>query len=216
MQAMWEGRRVAAILPDATLSRLGGSSFYRPRAVLDNGRIFFNAADGLIPADSNKQWDVYQFEPVGVGDCGPSSSGAATSQTGGGCLSLISSGTGEEEAGFLDASASGNDVFFLTTARLNETDEDAQLDVYDARVGGEPARRQPTFDCNDEGCQAPEAPPSDSPPISARFDGPGNVKPAKRCPKGKHKARRHGKTVCIRKHHKGKKHRKHQGRGAKR
>jgi hypothetical protein len=219
VHGMWEGRRVAALLPDATPSELGagyGLSFYRPRAVLDNGQIFFNAADGLVPADSNEQWDVYQFEPVGVGNCGPSSSGAATSQTGVGCLSLISSGTGEGEAGFLDASTSGNDVFFLTPARLNEIDEDAQLDVYDARVNGEPARRQQIFDCSGEGCQSPEAPPGDSTPISARFDGPGNVKPSGRCPKGKHKAHLHRKRVCVRKHHKAKKHGKHQGRGAKR
>jgi len=156
--AMWEGHRVAAILPDATLSQSEGPSLYRPRVVLDNCRIFFNAADGLVPADSNRQWDVYQFEPVGVGNCGPSSSGAATSRTSGGCLSLISSGTAEEEAGFLDASMSGDDIFFLTPARLNEIDEDAQLDVYDARVNGEPARRHRTFDSAAKAARPPNLP----------------------------------------------------------
>ena len=41
---------------------------------------------------------------------------------------------------FLDASASGDDVFFATRERLAPTDTDELVDVYDARVdGGFPA-----------------------------------------------------------------------------
>jgi len=198
--AHWQGHRAAAILPDATQGEFEGYSLYRPRAILDNGRVFFNAFDDLVPADSNDGWDVYQFEPLGMGDCGPSSGGAATSLTDEGCLSLISSGSGEEEAGFLDASTSGNDVFFLTPAQLNETDRDNQLDVYDARVNGEPPRLHEASNCVGEVCQANQPAPGETTPASTTFSGAGNVKPTKQCPKGRHKARRHQKTACVRKH----------------
>ena len=53
---------------------------------------------------------------------------------GAGCVGLISSGTSGEESAFLDASESGNDVFFLTASRLVPQDLDSALDVYDAHV----------------------------------------------------------------------------------
>ena len=49
----------------------GGPSLYRPRAVHDDGRVFFNAADSLVPADSNGNGDVYQYEPTGTGELQP-------------------------------------------------------------------------------------------------------------------------------------------------
>ena len=61
---------MAAILPQATSPKpKAGRSLYRPRSVLDNGRVFFNAVDALVPADSNGNWDVYQYQPDGVGSC---------------------------------------------------------------------------------------------------------------------------------------------------
>jgi hypothetical protein len=100
------------------------ASWYQPRYLSDSGRLFFNAADGLVPQDTNGLEDVYEYEPGGVGGC-----------TGGtGCVGLISSGTSGEESAFLDASESGNDAFFLTASRLVSRDTDGELDVYDARV----------------------------------------------------------------------------------
>ena len=57
-----------------------------------------------------------------------------------GAAQLISGTEGGGEAVFLDASASGDDVFFATRERLAPTDTDELVDVYDARVdGGFPA-----------------------------------------------------------------------------
>jgi NHL repeat len=175
------GIEVAALLPQATRIEVGNRSLYRFRAVLDNGRVFFNAIDSLVPADSNGQWDVYLHEPTGVGDCGTGSGGAAIARSAGGCVSLISSGTAEEEAAFLDASETGDDVFFLTSAQLNETDTDRELDVYDARVGGIPASLPEISECLGEACQPAARAPEDPTPASAAFEGPGNLAPRLSC-----------------------------------
>ncbi len=207
---LWFGKPLAAVLPEAMLDELRGStSFYRPRAVQDSGRLFFNAADALVPADSNGQWDVYEYESSGAGSCSASSGGAATARSSGGCVSLISSGTGEGEAAFLDASESGNDAFFYTPARLSVSDEDEVTDVYDARVNGTPATLAPRAECLGEACQPAASAPGGQTPASAAFQGPGNLhaKPARRCPKGRREVRRKGKTHCVKRHHR--KHRRH-------
>lgn len=198
-QRLWNEDVLAAVLPEATKLSLTGSSLYRPRAIHDNGRLFFNAADSLVPADSNGQWDVYQYEPTGVGDCNPSSGGAATARSAGGCVALISSGADEQESAFLDASVGGNDVFFYTSARLSVTDEDQEVDIYDARVNGVPAKLTPNAECLGEACQPAAMAPNDPTPASATFKGQGNPKPAarKRCAKGKRVVHRKGKARCV-------------------
>jgi hypothetical protein len=198
----WPGQQVAATLPQA-VGIGGGNSIYRPRSVLDNGRVFFNAIDALVPADSNGEWDVYQYESDGVGDCTASSGGAATSRMAGGCVSLLSSGTGEGESAFYDASESGDDAFFLTGAALSVNDEDRELDIYDARVNGIPATRTPVAECSGEACQPVAQAPDDPTPASAAFKGAGNVRPeaAKRCAKGKQRVRRKGRVRCVAKKH---------------
>lgn len=204
-QDLWAERWVAATLPEPTAS--GGSlvslyPLYRPRAVLDNGRVFFNAVDSLVSADSNGNWDVYQYEPFGVGGCSASGNAAVSILTDG-CVGLISSGTGEREATFLDASVSGNDVFFLTPAQLSVQDVDTLDDVYDARVGGVRAQRTPPIACSGEDCRATGAPPGATNPISSVFQGKGDPRTAKkrRCPKGKHRVRRGGRTRCVPRKH---------------
>jgi hypothetical protein len=205
-QGNWQNRWVAAILPAAQESEaVVGLTFHQPRVALDNGRVFFNAIDPLVSADSNGEWDVYQYEPTGVGDCTSSSSGAAIARSGGGCVSLLSSGTAEEEATFLDASESGDDVFFITPARLSVTDEDEELDVYDTRVNGVPARLPVINECLGEACQAAPNPPNDPTPNSASFQGAGNV-PSERCAENKRKVTREGHARCVAKKHKHKKH----------
>jgi DNA-binding beta-propeller fold protein YncE len=197
-RAQWEDRRVGAIVPQPGFDLFVTTSLYKPRAVLDSGRIFFNAIDPIVPADSNGQWDVYEYEPLGVGSCTTSSGDAGTARSGEGCVSLLSSGTAKEEVGFLDASVSGDDVFFLTQARLSVLDKDDDFDVYDARVNGIEAVLEPEAGCVGEGCRSAAPPPSDSTPSSATFQGAGNLKEGgKTCPKGKKKAKRKGKTVCV-------------------
>jgi len=198
---LWAGQLVAASLPEATRTGTGnvGVSLYRSRAVLDSGRVFFNAIDPLVPSDSNGQWDVYQYEPLGVGDCSSSSGGASSSHLGEACVSLLSSGTAEEEAAFLDADETGNNAFIFTPAQLSVLDEDHELDVYDARVDGIAAKRPVNPECLGEACQPAAPATNDLTPASSAFNGAGNVKPArKRCPRGKRLVHRKGKARCVR------------------
>jgi hypothetical protein len=87
--------------------------------------LFFNSPDYLVPQAKSGKEAVYEYEPSGVGSCQSST---------GGCVSLISSGTSRREAAFLEATPSGNDVFFLTAAQLLPEDTDTAYDIYDARV----------------------------------------------------------------------------------
>jgi hypothetical protein len=131
------------------------------------------AADALVPQDSNGTEDVYQYEPPGLGGCTEQSPtfGAASR----GCVNLISSGTSGEESAFLDASESGNDVFFLTSAQLAHRDVDTAIDVYDARVGGGEPEPPPPPSCEGDACQTPVQAPNDPTPGSLTFSGPGNL-----------------------------------------
>lgn len=214
-QALWQGRGLAATLPEADLMDFGVPiSLYRPRAVQDDGRLFFNAADSLVGRDSNGQWDVYEFEPAGVGGCTLASGDAGTAQTVGGCVSLLSSGTAEEESAFIDASVGGNDVFFLSPAQLSALDEDQVTDVYDARVNGIVATRAVRTECLGEACQPAASAPSVVTPASATFRGAGNLSaPSKHCARGKRKVTRKGKSRCVPRKHR-KRHRAHRRRGA--
>jgi hypothetical protein len=134
----------------------GRYALYQPRYLLDDGRVFFDSSDSLVSQDGNRKEDVYQYEPAGVGDCTDASKtfslGAA------GCIDLLSSGTSADESAFLDAGASGEDVFFLTAAALvAQQDRDTAYDVYDAHVCTpsspcEPPRAE-AAPCTGEGCQ---------------------------------------------------------------
>ena len=133
------------------------------------------------------------------------------SQSDGGCVSLISAGTSGEESAFLDASESGDDVFFLTRSRLNPQDVDNALDVYDAHVCSAeapclPEPPPPAPACEGDACQQPATPPVDATPGSLTFNGAGNVL---ECPKGK--VKKSGKCVKkqqAKKHKKKSKHKK--------
>lgn len=104
-------------------------------------------------------------------------------QEGAGCVALISSGTSPEESTFLDASATGGDVFFTTTTRLAPQDFDDAPDVYDAHECTAaspcpPVQAQQPPACATEGsCRGAPAPAPAiyGAPSSATFDGAGNV-----------------------------------------
>ncbi|HET8815145.1 MAG TPA: hypothetical protein VFM51_09345 [Solirubrobacterales bacterium] len=154
---------------------------YPQRQLTEDGRLFFESYDALLPEDTGGALSVYEYD------------------TGSGGLALISSGASEVESIFLDASADGSDVFFMTAERLLGADRDTAFDVYDARVeGGFPEAAEPPPPCDSESaCRLPATPaPAVPVPGSASFVGPGNVREAPA-------ARRHKK----RKHHKGR-HRK--------
>jgi hypothetical protein len=193
-QGIWADRWVAATLPEASTTELFGRSLYRPRSVLDNGRVFFNSVDPLVAADSNGNWDVYQYQPVGVGSCALDTDTAAVTRSGSGCVGLLSSGTANSDSGFLDASSSGDDVFFLTTGKLSVLDQDNEIDAYDARVNGIPAILNPAQECAGEACQPSVGPPNDPTPASEAFRG---TETPVNCRKGQRKVQRNGKPVCV-------------------
>lgn len=200
-RAQWLERLVAAVVPQSPIIGTTDATIplHRTRSVHDNGRIYFNAVNALVPADSNGQWDVYQYEPSGTGTCASSMADADTSATAGGCVSLISSGTADGPTGFIDASVGGGDVFIFTPARLSVLDQDDENDIYDARVDGIQATLVPPVECLGEACQAPPVVPNDPTPAGSTFQGPGNLKPkpAKRCAKGKRKVKRQGQVRCV-------------------
>ncbi len=204
---------VAALVPEGSwVGSDHAPSLYTPRYVQDDGRVFFDAAGPLVAADSNGSGDVYEYEPTGAGSCTASAGGSGTATVPGGCVSLLSSGTAEGTSAFLDASAGARDVFFYSPARLSVTDVNGELDVYDAREGGEPAKLEPLAECQGEACQPPAVPPVTQTPASAAFRGPGNLSEApsgrRPCPQGKRRVGKGGNARCAKQHKKGKKHTK--------
>jgi WD40-like Beta Propeller Repeat len=127
-------RWLAGSIPSWTLSRNDYEAFYQSRFLGDGGRLFFQSPVALVPGDVNGREDVYEFEPLGVGGCQTTTRGSRVvfSEASGGCVGLISSGTSEEESAFVDASASGGDVFFVTSEGLVPQDGDGAFDMYDA------------------------------------------------------------------------------------
>ena len=152
---------------------------YQPRYLSNEGRLFFQSTDGLVPLDSNGVEDVYEYEPEdikspeGAEECSPSTSSGSevykpvrTSTVeagtpreravseGAGCVALISSGSSSEESAFLDASETGGDVFFLSAANLVGATLETGLSVYDAHQCTEAA---PCFPAH-----AAQTPPCDT------------------------------------------------------
>ncbi len=181
----WQGRWLAASIPGWTEPKkiIGVSISYQSRVLSDEGRMFFDAADAVVPQATNGNEDVYEYEPAGVGGPGGCTTVARTYVAGkGGCVSLISAGTSSEESEFLDASETGDDVFFLTQAKLVPQDVDSSFDVYDAHVCRESAPcvsvPVPPPPCSSgDGCKpAPSLQPAIfGAPASATFSGTGNV-----------------------------------------
>lgn len=207
---LWGGRRLAASLPDPQIPETNYTAYYRPRSMLDDGRVLFNAFDSLVSADSNGVSDAYEYEPWGIGSCDATAIGPALAQAlrGGGCVALLSSGTSDRESAVIDSSASGEDVFILTASELSVLDEDPAYDIYDARVGGVAAGREEVVECLGEACQPQATPPPTPTPATAAAVGDGNLAPsppASRCRKHSHKAGRKGS-------HKGRGKRSHKAR----
>ncbi len=202
-----------AALPGYVISR-GLESRYTSRALSNSGRLFIGSPEALVAQDTNGQTDVYEYEPAGVGSCTGSS--AMFSEASGGCVGLISSGTSDRESTFLDASASGEDVFFYTDGRLTPQDLDTAFDVYDAHVcsAAVPCSTSATVPpaCTTaDSCRAAPAlqPAVFGAPASATFSGSGNptvsaVKPAPPKQTKTKPKRRAGRHRTHRKHRKAK------------
>ncbi len=172
----------------------GAVNPYQSRFLLEDGRVFFNSADSLVPQASKTRVEsaegheynvgvenVYEYEPQGTGSC----------QQAPGCISLISGGGSEQESGsgsehesaFLDASANGENVFFVTSRALVSSDIDLDADIYDARVctPSSPCVQPPpppppscgsAASCHPAGGSGA---PTYSAAFSSVFSGPGNL-----------------------------------------
>jgi WD40-like Beta Propeller Repeat len=143
----------------AKLSERISTPFHQPRSLSDDGsRLFFTSPDPLVSGISGGSEKVFEFEE--------------------GTPLLISGAEGGDSSVFLDASASGNDVFFGTREQLAPTDMDGLVDVYDARVGGGIAAPVGSMPCQGNACRETLGPPpSFSVPVSASFSGGGNLAP---------------------------------------
>jgi hypothetical protein len=176
---LWGGQGLAGSIPGWTGTG-NAQARHQSRYLSDEGRLFFNSPVGLVPGDGNGKEDVYEFEPAGAGCAQPT-----------GCQALISSGASSDESAFLDASATGEDVFFMTSSKLVSADADEAFDVYDAHVcstavpcPSDAAVSAPSSCTSADSCRAaPAAQPSIfGAPASATFSGSGNAPSAGKPP----------------------------------
>jgi WD40-like Beta Propeller Repeat len=180
----WEGHDLAGSIPGWT-SLTGNSAQYQSRYLSNSGRLFFDSPDGLVAQDVNGVEDVYEYEPEGLGSCTRSSE--AFSERSDGCVGLVSSGTSDEESAFVDASETGGDVFFVTSAPLAPQDQDTSFDVYDAHECTAQSPCPASSSTTPPACVTPEAcrsayqAPSATltAPPSATFVGAGNLVPSR-------------------------------------
>jgi hypothetical protein len=157
----------------------------------DGSRVFFSTTDALVSQDTNGKSDVYEFDSAS------------------GTVRLLSSGTDSGDSFFMDASASGDDAFFVTQQTLSKWDVDQSYDLYDARVGGGLPDPSSSIPCSDDGCHgAPSGGAVLAPSGSETLHGGGNVrssvrrakpKPRRvRCRRGFVRKRVRGKVRCVR------------------
>jgi DNA-binding beta-propeller fold protein YncE len=168
-------RSQASAKPNGQSGSLGSTD--RMRNVLDNGRVFFESRDALVPEDVNGKQDVYQWED--------------------GRTSLISSGQSTTDSFFGDASVTGDDVYFSTREQLVGQDTDGYVDMYDARVGGgfdaQDGAGTAVAPCAADACQG--ALPAPTAPVvaaSVTFAGPFDAVGPVRRPAAKVRATRAG------------------------
>ncbi len=101
--------------------------------VADDGSVYFDSVNPLVPAAVSGQANVYEYREGGV--------------------SLISSGQDTRGATLAFISPSGSDVFFGTFDQLVSRDTDSQEDLYDARVDGGFSEPPPLPPCEADACQ---------------------------------------------------------------
>jgi len=121
---------------------------------------------------------------------------------------LISGGQSGSPDYLYGMSASGDDVFFRTSDLLLKRDIESTASIYDARVEGGFPEPEPESECEGEGCHPLVSPPEL--PVASTSAGGLNAgaPPARHCPKGNHKAKRNGKSVCVKNHKKKHRHRR--------
>jgi hypothetical protein len=176
---------------DPTGAQPVGSS--TPGAVAEDGALFFDSPDALVPHASDGRENVYEYED--------------------GHVDAVSNVAGGYESFFLAAGVNGDNVFFGTADQLLPEDTSDNVAVWDARVdGGFPVSVSPPPCDNGDSCKPPPTPQPAvfGAPASATFSGAGNITPAPfaqtprktakkavRCAKGRQLS--HGRCVTKRK-----------------
>jgi hypothetical protein len=132
----------------------------------DGSRVFFDSRVGLVAHATDRQTNVYEWERGGAGSC----------QDSRGCVYVLSGGTSPYGSYLVGASASGDDVFFVTRAQLVQQDDNEAYNLYDAHAGGVLPPAPP--ECSGTSCQGvPFAPTAFEAPASVTFNGIGNFPP---------------------------------------
>jgi hypothetical protein len=148
-----------------------------PAVSNDDKHVFFQSQEALVQQDTNGLNDVYEWEALGEGGCGAANTNYSSES--GGCVYLLSSGTGSNGSWIAGASEDGRDVFIVSNDSLTPQVDEASQEIYDARVGGGFPYTPPVFGCDSGQCQGPQtpAPLLLAPPPSATFMGLGNPTP---------------------------------------
>lgn len=158
------------------------------RPLTDDGRrVFFSSPDALVPQDVNGSYDAYEYDV-----------GTRT-------VSLLTSGKDPADSYFVNATASGDDVFIITRERLVGWDRDDAYDIYDVRIGGGfPEPSPPPVPCSENTCRAQhlDGPGEYIAKGSAAFSGAGNqhhgfARKRPTCKKGRVLKRVRGKRRCV-------------------
>lgn len=180
------------------------NTFMRRWISADGNQVFFDTVRPLSPRDTNGVQDVYEWEREGTGSCSPQT----PARLDGGCISLLSSGSGTDWSWLIDTGAGGQDAFMVTRAQLVPEDQNEKMDLYDVRVRG--GFRKAELACTGTGCQGvPPAQPIFATPSSVTFEGVGNFEPARpisakpkpksaKCKRGY--VKKHGKCVKVKAH----------------
>lgn len=135
-----------------------GGAFIRPylsrNFSSDSSHVFFETPQALVPGDANGKTDVYQYD-------------LQNKQA-----ELVSTGTGDSDAHFGDASADGSSVYFVTQQQvIPDLDDDRFSDLYVARAGASKHQSPPRqLPCVGDQCQGPLVPsPNDAVPGTVLF-----------------------------------------------
>lgn len=119
---------------DASLPVTGGLFQSPQRIVADEGRrVFFHSTDALVPQSSGALQQVYEYDD--------------------GQVSPISPPAGAYSAAFVDASTSGDDVFFASYDDIVRNPDSGDDLLFDARVGG--GSVPPPGRCSSGACHVP-------------------------------------------------------------
>ncbi|HEY5709143.1 MAG TPA: hypothetical protein VIS51_07085 [Solirubrobacterales bacterium] len=164
----------------------------------DGSAVFFQSDEALVPGDSDGETDVYEWKD--------------------GQVFLISSGRSDGTPDFLyGMTPDGHDVFFVTRDALLPEDRSGGAGaIYDARIGGGFQGVAGTTPCVvEDNCQGAPT----SAPLLPRLGSEGSqtgtqIRPKpRRCRKGTHRVKRHGRSRCVKKHKGRRSHRNHGGAG---